>query len=159
MRGASRGVLEVGQVRRPRACLASTHSGGPGSPSVPTTGDCLNWLDAARTKGGESCPDRGGRSPPVRARKLRPRGQKSRDGAPSGERVDRKTRARRKAGRLMVRHPALHSPRFSRGTLGRPRAAGQGLRRTRRRQEYGRLSAPAWVGNDNPNIFCVIMFL
>src|ERR1035441_7177094 len=29
MRGASRGVLEVGQVRRPRACLASTHSGGP----------------------------------------------------------------------------------------------------------------------------------
>src|SRR5664280_2440728 len=41
MRGASRGVLEVGQVRRPRACLASTHSGGPGSPSVPTTGDCL----------------------------------------------------------------------------------------------------------------------
>ncbi len=77
MRGASRGVLEVGQVRRPRACLASTHSGGPGSPSVPTTGDCLQWLDAARTKGGESCPDRGGRSPPVRARKLRPRGQKS----------------------------------------------------------------------------------
>jgi len=32
MKGASRGVLEVGQVRRPRACLASTHSGGPGSP-------------------------------------------------------------------------------------------------------------------------------
>src|SRR5450759_4123931 len=31
----------------------------------------------ARTKGGESCPDRGGRSPPVRARKLRSRGQKS----------------------------------------------------------------------------------
>src|SRR5664280_2439783 len=77
MRGASRGVLEVGQVRCSRACLASTHSGGPGSPSVPTTGDCLQWLDAARTKGGESCPDRGGRSPPVRARTLRPRGQKS----------------------------------------------------------------------------------
>jgi len=27
-------------------------------------GDCLNWLDAARTKGGESGPDQGGGSLP-----------------------------------------------------------------------------------------------
>src|ERR1019366_3021070 len=64
-------------MRRPRAGLVTPLPGGPGSPSVPTKRDCLEWLDAARTKGGESCPDRGGRSPPVRARKLRPRGQKS----------------------------------------------------------------------------------
>src|ERR1017187_2422266 len=64
-------------MRRPRAGLVTPLPGGPGSPSVPTKRDCLEWLDAARTKGGESCPDRGGRSPPVPARKLRPRGQKS----------------------------------------------------------------------------------
>jgi hypothetical protein len=32
MRGASKGVREVGQVRRPRACLASTPPGGAGTP-------------------------------------------------------------------------------------------------------------------------------
>ena len=33
--------------------------GGPGQPSAPTTWGCLQWLDAARTKAGESLPDRG----------------------------------------------------------------------------------------------------
>jgi hypothetical protein len=32
MRGASRGVLGVGQARRPRAWFAATHSGGAGAP-------------------------------------------------------------------------------------------------------------------------------
>jgi hypothetical protein len=127
MRGASRGVLEVGQVRRPRACHASTHSGGPGSPSVPTTGDCFNWLDAARTKGGESCPDRGGRSPPVRARKLRPRGQKS-----PRWRAERRHASATVRDTLRMDAPlGAPSPRFMRGTE-------KGLRRTRRRKEYGR---------------------
>ena len=110
MRGASRGVLEVGQVRRPRACLASTHSGGPGSPSVPTTGDCLQWLDAARTKGGESCPDRGGRSPPVRARKLRPRGQKSPPWSAEWRARLRRARRRHQASGLMVAPPGAPFP-------------------------------------------------
>jgi hypothetical protein len=45
----------------------------------------------------------------------------------------RKTRARRKAERLMVRRSALHSPRFLAGDKERPRESGAGLRRTRRR--------------------------
>ena len=47
-----------GRLRRLRAGLVTPSPGGLGSPSVPTTRDCLEWLDAARTKGGESCPDR-----------------------------------------------------------------------------------------------------
>jgi len=65
------------EMRRPRAGFASLPPGGPGQPSAPTTWGRLNWLDAARTKAGESLPDRGPGSGPVRARKLRPRGQKS----------------------------------------------------------------------------------
>src|SRR5674476_618669 len=72
------------RMRRPRAGFASLPPGGPGQPSVPTTRDCPHGLDAARTKAGESLPDRGPGSGPVRVRKLRPRGQKSRDGAPIG---------------------------------------------------------------------------
>src|ERR1035437_1101617 len=51
----------------------------PGRPRAavrPTTRGRLHWRDAARTKG-ESLPDRGPGSGPVRARKLRPRGQKT----------------------------------------------------------------------------------
>jgi len=77
LKGADVGQARHRLVRRLRAGLVTPSPGGPGSPSVPTKGDCLEWLDAARTKGGESCPGRGGRSPPVRARKLRLRGQKS----------------------------------------------------------------------------------
>src|ERR1019366_7641671 len=77
LKGADIGQARHRLVRRLRAGLVTPLPGGPGSPSVPTMGDCLEWLDAARMKGGESRPDRGGRSPPVRARKLRPRGQKS----------------------------------------------------------------------------------
>ena len=60
-------------------------------------GDCLRWLDAVRTKGGESRLDQGGEEFPVGARKYGPGDRNRRDGVPSGERVDRKTRARRKA--------------------------------------------------------------
>ena len=138
---------------RPRITAAP---GGLGSPSVPTKRDCLKWLDAARTKGGESCPDQGGRSPPVRARKLRPRGQKSRDGAPRGARApdngarqDGRLVRHRKSGlpdlrikharsRVDPRSSALHPLGILSGRRkGLPRAGG-GRRRTRRRQEYGR---------------------
>ena len=88
MRGASRGDPEVGQARRPRAWLVTSHSGGPGSPSVPTTGDCLQWLDAARTKAGESLPDRASQKPPGSAPgSYGPGDRNRRDGAPRGARV------------------------------------------------------------------------
>ena len=78
----ARGVLQdaSGTRRRgwrPRAGLVTPHPGGPGSPSGPTTGVCLQWLDAAGTKGGESGPAQGRHEPSVPARKLRSRGQKS----------------------------------------------------------------------------------
>ena len=67
-----------GRLRRPRAGLVTSHSGGPGSPSVPTTGDCLQWLDAARTKAGESLPDRvEPKAARVRARKHGPGDRKA----------------------------------------------------------------------------------
>jgi len=37
--------------------FAATPPGGPGSPSAPTTWGCLQWLDEAWMKGGESCLD------------------------------------------------------------------------------------------------------
>ena len=115
------------EMRRPRAGFASLPPGGPGQPSAPTTWRRLNWLDAARTKAGESLPDRGPGSGPVRARKLRPRDRKAameRREAPAflarGARLD---------GRL-VRHSVLHPLAFRRGEK-------KGRRRTRRRKEYG----------------------
>jgi hypothetical protein len=44
---------------RLRAGLVTPLPGGLGPPSAPTTRGRLNWLDAARTKAGESLPDRG----------------------------------------------------------------------------------------------------
>jgi hypothetical protein len=44
-------------MRCPRPCLARTAPGGPGSPSGPTTGVCLRWLDEDRTNRGETCGD------------------------------------------------------------------------------------------------------
>ena len=102
-------------MRRLRAGLVTPPPGGLGSPSVPTKRDCLNWLDAARTKGGESCPDQGGRSPPVRARKLRPRGQKSRDGAPIGAHPQPEGAHAARRGLIRMRRSALRPLDFSRG--------------------------------------------
>jgi len=53
-----------GEVRRPQAGFVTLHSGGPGSPSVPTGRDGLQWLGAAWTKAGESLPDRGAKRLP-----------------------------------------------------------------------------------------------
>src|SRR5664280_1509877 len=46
-------------MRRLRAGLVTPSPGGLGPPSAPTTRGRLHWLDAARTKAGESLPDRG----------------------------------------------------------------------------------------------------
>src|SRR5450759_2741506 len=90
----------------------------------------------ARTKGGESCPDRGGRSPPVGARKLRSRGQKS-------PRWSAEWRACRSQGtptpqgvRLMVAPLGAPFPRV------RPRAKRK-VRRSRKAKAEGTTAHPA----------------
>jgi hypothetical protein len=94
-------------MRRLRAGLVTPLPGGLGSPSGPTKGDCLQWLDAARTKAGESPPDRvEPKAARVRARKIRSRGQKSPRGAPRGARILQKRMRQRKD---LVRRLALHS--------------------------------------------------
>src|ERR1035437_2638760 len=131
-------------------CLVTPLPGGPGPPSVPTKRDCPQGLDAARTKGGESCPDRGPGSGPVRARKLRPRGQKSRDGAPSGERASQSAPTPPGVG-LMVAPLSAPSPRHcAEGQKKCPAKAGEDdgvpgaaqitRARTRALLEYGRRS-------------------
>ena len=55
MRGASRGVLEVEQVRRPRACVASTHPGGVGAPPGTTKGACQELAYYPGPKCPEGC--------------------------------------------------------------------------------------------------------
>ena len=45
-------------MRRPRARLVTSHPGGRGHPSAPTTRGCLRWLDAVGLKAGGSPPDK-----------------------------------------------------------------------------------------------------
>ena len=99
-------------MRRPRAGFASLPPGGPGQPSVPTTRDCpsVGWTRRGRRRA--KAYRIGARLGPVRVRKLRPRGQKSRDGAPRGARVPRtRGAARRKTGAPL----GAPSPRLSAG--------------------------------------------
>jgi hypothetical protein len=56
-------------------------------------------------KAGESLPDPGGQEPPVGTRKIRSRGQKSRDGAPRGAAHLGWVRAHTKWTRRSVLHP------------------------------------------------------
>jgi len=104
-------------VRRLLLRLVTAAPGGLGSPSAPTTRGCLWWLDAARMKGGESCPDRGRGIPVLPPAEARPRGQKSPQW--NAERrasvATEATRLARRVGRLRqppgVRAP--RAPRFS----------------------------------------------
>src|SRR5258708_4310979 len=84
--------------------FAATPPGGPGSPSAPTTWGCLQWLDAAWTKGGESRLD--AVSAPG---STVPADRKAADGAPCGERASQKARQRREALDRWLRCTALHS--------------------------------------------------
>jgi len=61
--------------------------GGPGQPSARTKTGCLQWLDAGAATGGGSRPGPAGSPAAFRPTEARRRGQKSRDGAPSGERA------------------------------------------------------------------------
>src|SRR5258707_14680011 len=98
------------RMRCPRAWFAATFPGGPGSPSAPTTWGCLQWLDAAWMKGGESRLD--AVSAPG---STVPADRKAAGGAPCGERACRKARQRRKALDRWLRRTALHSLAFAGG--------------------------------------------
>ncbi len=72
-------------MRRPWAGIANRHSGGLGSPSGPTTGLCLYWLDAAGMKAKRKLwPDEGSHEAPVPARKHGPGDRKAARGASRG---------------------------------------------------------------------------
>jgi len=73
----------------------AARSGGPGQPSGPTTGACLQWLDAAETKGGGSCPDRGPRRAPFPPGSYGAGDRNRRDGAPRGATRSKRSRDRR----------------------------------------------------------------
>ena len=97
-------------MRRPRAGFASLPAGGPGPPSVPTTRDCPQGLHAARTKAGESLPDRGPSRAPSAPGSYGPGDRKAameRREAPAflarGARQDER----------LVRHSVLHPLAFS----------------------------------------------
>jgi len=107
---------------RPRAAVRPYYEGPP------------SLAGRGADEGGRKPAGSGAQQGPVRARKLRPRGQKSRCGAPRGARILQKRM--RLDGRL-VRRLALHPLAF-RGEQERPRSTGMELRRTRRRKEYGR---------------------
>ena len=116
-----------GRLRRLRAGLVTPLPGGLGSPSVPTTRDCLEWLDAARTKAGESLPDRvEPKAARVRARKNGPEDLKSRDGAPRGAHPSPRVPALRQArivGCAAWRSIPSALSEGLKGDYGAPRAA------------------------------------
>ena len=123
-RGAfCRTLYSAGRGRRPLLRLVIAAPGGLGSPSVPTTRDCLQWLDAARTNAGESLRDQGGRMPPVRARKHGPEAKNRRCGAPEGDAPYVTGRARRsrkaKAWTKEVAPLGAPLPRCARGQASR----------------------------------------
>src|SRR6266700_8418704 len=85
--------------------FAATPPGGTGSPSAPTTWGCLQWLDAAWMKGGESCLD--AVSAPG---STVPADRKAAGGAPCGERALQGTSTPQGVGPLVAPHGAP-SPR------------------------------------------------
>jgi len=104
-------------MRRLRAGFAPPHSGGRGSPSGPTTGLCLQWLDADRERQAKAR-----RSAVPEARSP---GHKRRGGAPTG------AATHRKMDRVSTTHPRLsarRSPHGSRGGL--PQSSGASRRET-----------------------------
>jgi hypothetical protein len=64
--------------------LVTPLPGGPGSPSAPTKRGRLKWLYAARTKAGESLPDRGPTRAPSAPGSYGPGDRNPRSGAPRG---------------------------------------------------------------------------
>jgi hypothetical protein len=110
-----------GGMPRLRAGLVTLLPGGLGPPSAPTTRGRLHWLDAARTKAGESLPDRGPSRAPSAPGSHGPGDRKAaveRREAPAFSKEDA---ARRKTGAPLGAPP----PRFFGGTRKGPGARGR----------------------------------
>ena len=108
------------RVRRLLLRLVTAAPGGLGSPSAPTMGGCLQWLDAARTKGGESCLDRGARRPPSAPGSTAP-------GTEIAAVERREARVRRHGGARLARRvgrlrkpPGVRAPRAPRSRRSAP---------------------------------------
>jgi len=114
----------VEQVRRPRACLASTHSGGAGAPPGTTRGACQELAYYP----GPKCPE---------GRAARRRSQNA-----VMERREAPALSKRECGKTKDWCAARRSipSGYLRGKdlSAEARRAKAELRRTRRRQEYGR---------------------
>ena len=151
MRGASRGVLEVEQVRRPRAWFAATHPGGPGL----RPGGTMTPPRGARWTGTGASP-----RPEARTRRVSLAKAEARSRQWSAEWRARRTpeapafREGARRLRLMVAPPGAPFPSAFAGERKKASpASGDGdrrKRRTRRRKEYG---AGAFAP-DNPAAIC-----
>ena len=124
MRGASRGVREVGQARCPRAGFRTPAPGRPW-PAVRRHKDRppFSGLDVVGTKEGGSPPDRGRRRAfPFRAGKLRRQGQKSRKWSAVRRARPSQGAHRRKADVKWTRRTALHPLALRAGSTKGPGA-------------------------------------
>ena len=121
MRGASRGVLEVGQVRRPRAGFVTPHSGGPGTRSggirTAPPGARLDWdwhsasSQETRTRGQKSPQWSAEGRPSARAKRKGHASQACRAAAPAAQGASQAP-------------ASLGAPLPSLGAKGRPRHDG-----------------------------------
>src|SRR5450830_1693958 len=141
-----RGCGARGQASQ--ACLREA----PGSRPSLLRGTALQWAGRGADEGGRKPAGSGAQQGPVRARKLRPRGQKSPANKPGLRKLVRVERREAPApSEKKVRHEgyrkrltALHPLDCSRGLRRAPRN-GAGRRRTRRRKER-LLPSPLWGG-------------
>jgi hypothetical protein len=118
-----------GQGREPKVwsgarvpCLARTAPGRPGSPSDPTMGVCLEWLDEARMKGGESHPDKSGQKTLVLSRKHGP-GARNRHKQSSLRRLRKLVCVERRKASLLRQGGARHAKAGGRDRKARHRCA------------------------------------
>src|SRR4249920_788584 len=112
------------------AVVSRKHAPGRlGSPSVPTTRGCLEWLGGARNEGGESRPGYE-RVDPFRSEpwKHGPEVERRHGGAPGGERASQSARRLRKVPDVTQRLSALRSLMGVREERGRrpPRRTNNG---------------------------------
>jgi len=78
-------LQHAGRGRRLLLRFVIATPGGCGQPSVPTTRDCLQWLDAARMNAGESLRDQAAFEPPSAPGSTAPPPKIAASGVPEGD--------------------------------------------------------------------------